>query len=136
MPIPRLVLRLGLPAMLAQAFNILYSVVDRIFVGHLPGSGSLAAACIRRYAAGRPGVAVQYALVDGLTAMGRTRSALPISFFRKGLYVLLVLVLPLFRPVEDLFWCAALSDLIGASVTAVVFLCAVRPQLAREMGRT
>lgn len=69
-PIPRLVLRLGLPAMLAQAFNILYSVVDRIFVGHLPGSGSLAAACIRRYAAGLPGVAVQYALVDGLTAMG------------------------------------------------------------------
>lgn len=79
---------------------------------------------------------MQYALVDGLTAMGRTRSALPISFFRKGLYVLLVLVLPLFRPVEDLFWCAALSDLIGASVTAVVFLCAVRPRLAREMGRT
>ena len=43
-PIPRLVLRLGLPAMLAQAFNILYSVVDRIFVGHLPGTGSLALA--------------------------------------------------------------------------------------------
>lgn len=95
----------------------------------------LAAACIRRYAAGLPGVAVQYALVDGLTAMGRTRSALPISFFRKGLYVLLVLVLPLLRPVEDLFWCAALSDLIGASVTAVVFLCVVRPRLAREMDR-
>ncbi len=95
----------------------------------------LAAACIRRYAAGLPGVAVQYALVDGLTAMGRTRSALPISFFRKGLYVLLVLVLPLLRPVEDLFWCAALSDLVGAAVTAVVFLCVVRPRLAREMAR-
>ena len=40
-PVWRLVLRLGLPAMLAQLFNILYSMVDRIFVGHIPGSGAL-----------------------------------------------------------------------------------------------
>lgn len=34
-PISKLVLRLGIPAMCAQFFNILYSIVDRAFVGHL-----------------------------------------------------------------------------------------------------
>ena len=45
-PVWRLVLRLGLPAMLAQLFNILYSMVDRIFVGHIAGSGALGLAGI------------------------------------------------------------------------------------------
>lgn len=39
-PVWRLVLLLGLLAMLAQLFYILYSMVDRIFVGHIPGSGA------------------------------------------------------------------------------------------------
>lgn len=38
-PIWWLVLGLGLPAMLAQFFNILYSIVDRIFVGHMADGG-------------------------------------------------------------------------------------------------
>lgn len=35
LPVRTLVFRLGIPAMAAQFFNILYSVVDRIFVGHM-----------------------------------------------------------------------------------------------------
>lgn len=66
----------------------------------------LAASCIRKYAVGLLGVAVQYAFVDGLTAMGQMRAALPISFFRKGLYVLCVLVLPHLRPIQNVFWSA------------------------------
>ncbi len=179
-PIPKLVLRLGLPAMLAQFFNILYSVVDRIFVGHITPHGTLAlaavgicapaltavtafatllciasqtipdtfaalftqddslvplaASCIRKYAVGLLGVAVQYAFVDGLTAMGQMRAALPISFFRKGLYVLCVLVLPHLRPIQDVFWSAAISDLVGACVTLLVFGLVIAPRLKREMA--
>ncbi len=43
-PISRLVIRLGVPAMLAQLFNILYSIADRIFVGNIEGVGELALA--------------------------------------------------------------------------------------------
>ena len=46
LPISRLVLRLGIPAMFAQFFNILYSIVDRAFVGHMPGCGEMALAGI------------------------------------------------------------------------------------------
>ena len=39
-----LVLRLAIPAMLAQFINVLYSIVDRIFIGNIPEIGSTALA--------------------------------------------------------------------------------------------
>lgn len=41
-PMWRNVLRMGLPMMLAQLINVLYSVVDRMYIGHMEGVGSLA----------------------------------------------------------------------------------------------
>lgn len=41
---PGLLLRLAVPTMLAQLINVLYSIVDRMFIGHIPGIGSLALA--------------------------------------------------------------------------------------------
>ncbi|WP_338215222.1 MATE family efflux transporter [Lacticaseibacillus salsurivasis] len=35
-----LVLKLAIPTMLAQFINVLYSVVDRMFIGHIPGIGT------------------------------------------------------------------------------------------------
>ena len=43
-PIPSLVLRLSVPFMFAQFVNVLYSIVDRIYIGNIPGSGSVALA--------------------------------------------------------------------------------------------
>jgi len=43
-PIPALILRLAIPTMLAQFVNVLYSIVDRMFIGHIPGIGDLALA--------------------------------------------------------------------------------------------
>ena len=45
-PVKNLVIKLGIPAMFAQFFNILYSIVDRIFVGRIPEAGDLALASI------------------------------------------------------------------------------------------
>ena len=42
--IPSLVLRLAIPAMIAQFVNILYSIIDRIYIGHIAGIGGLALA--------------------------------------------------------------------------------------------
>jgi len=41
---PGLLLRLAIPTMLAQLINVLYSIVDRMFIGHIAGIGSLALA--------------------------------------------------------------------------------------------
>ena len=43
-PIRPLVLRIAIPSMLAQFVSVLYSVVDRIYIGNIPEVGSLALA--------------------------------------------------------------------------------------------
>ena len=39
-PIGPLVLRIALPSMLAQFVSVLYSIVDRMYIGHIPGAVS------------------------------------------------------------------------------------------------
>ncbi len=41
-PVGKLLLRLALPTVLAQIINMLYSIVDRIFIGHIPEIGAAA----------------------------------------------------------------------------------------------
>lgn len=41
-PIPRLMVKLAIPAIIAQLINILYNIVDRIYIGHIPVIGDLA----------------------------------------------------------------------------------------------
>ena len=43
-PIGRLVLRLAIPSMLAQLVNVLYSIVDRMYIGNIPVIGDAALA--------------------------------------------------------------------------------------------
>ena len=91
----------------------------------------LASTCIRRYAAGLLGVAVQYAFVDGLTAMGQIKYAMPLSLFRKILYIGAVLLIPLFLPLDIVFWAETICDLGGAAVTLVVFIMIIKPNLKK-----
>ncbi len=41
-PIGKLLLKLAVPTVVAQLVNMLYNIVDRIYIGHMPGDGSLA----------------------------------------------------------------------------------------------
>lgn len=41
-PIGRLLFKLALPTIMAQLINMLYNVVDRIYIGHIDGEGALA----------------------------------------------------------------------------------------------
>lgn len=41
-PVGKLLFRLAVPTVIAQLVNMLYNIVDRIYIGHMPGEGSLA----------------------------------------------------------------------------------------------
>ena len=41
-PLGRLMVSMALPAVAAQVINVLYNIVDRIYIGHIPGYGELA----------------------------------------------------------------------------------------------
>ena len=41
-PVGRLLLKLALPTVAAQIINMLYNIVDRIYIGHIPKTGALA----------------------------------------------------------------------------------------------
>ena len=41
-PVGRLLFKLSVPAVVAQMITMLYNIVDRIYIGHMPGDGSLA----------------------------------------------------------------------------------------------
>ncbi len=41
-PVGKLLFKLSIPTVIAQLINMLYNIVDRIYIGHIPGEGSLA----------------------------------------------------------------------------------------------
>lgn len=41
-PVGKLLFKLAVPTVIAQLINMLYNIVDRIYIGHMPGDGNLA----------------------------------------------------------------------------------------------
>lgn len=41
-PVGKLLFRLAIPTVAAQIINMLYNIVDRIYIGHMPGEGDMA----------------------------------------------------------------------------------------------
>lgn len=41
-PVNKLILKLALPTVTAQIINMLYNIVDRIYIGHIPDIGAMA----------------------------------------------------------------------------------------------
>ncbi len=41
-PVNKLLWKLAVPTVIAQLVNMLYNIVDRIYIGHIPGEGALA----------------------------------------------------------------------------------------------
>lgn len=42
MPIPKLMVSLAIPSVIAQLINVLYNIVDRMYIGHIPDVGPVA----------------------------------------------------------------------------------------------
>lgn len=64
----------------------------------------------------------QYEFVDALTALGRTKTALALSLFRKSSYVLLTVMLPVFFTAKAVFYAEPIVDLVAACTASVTFL--------------
>ena len=41
-PLGKLIVSLAVPAVAAQLINVLYNIIDRIYIGHISGYGDLA----------------------------------------------------------------------------------------------
>lgn len=93
----------------------------------------LAASFIRKYTLGLFGIAIQYAIVDGLTAMGKIKYALPVSLFRKALYLLLIFALPCVTDLKNIFYAGAISDTLGSLLTVLVFFTVIKTKLRKEL---
>lgn len=91
---------------------------------------------LKRYTLGMLGIAVQLAYVDGLTAMGKIRFAFPMSIFRKCVYIMSLLVLPLLFSVDKIFFVGTVSDVIGASFTLILFYTVAAKSIKRELKKS
>lgn len=114
--------------LLTAATQLVPQAFARLFLSD-PAAIRLTAEFIRKYALGLLFVSIQFAFVDGFTAMGMVREAVPISLVRKSLYVLAVLVLPRIGPLENVFYASPFSDIAGAIFTLIVFFAVLKPGL-------
>ena len=71
----------------------------------------------------------QYVFVDGLTAMAKTKEALMLSVFRKGLYAAGCVVLPMLFTAEAAFYSETLADVLSAAITTTVYLLVINKHL-------
>lgn len=74
----------------------------------------------------------QYVFVDGLTALGRTKTALALSLFRKTSYVTLTLILPVVFTAKTVFYAEPIVDLTAAVITSITFLTVIGKHLRQR----
>lgn len=75
----------------------------------------------------------QYVFVDGFTALGRSKTALFLSVFRKGDYMLFTIILPIFFGARSAFYAQPLADGISAVMSSIAFLLVFRKHLEKRM---
>lgn len=67
-------------------------------------------------------LAVQYTVVDGFTGMGIAKVAVSLSMFRKLVYFLSMLFLPMVFGVEKVFFAEPISDIIACMTSTATYL--------------
>ena len=92
----------------------------------------MTARLIRIYTLGTIPLAIQYEIVDGFTGLGMVKIALPLSVFRKIVFFSCVFILPVFFPIENIFWCEAISDILPPIVSLTVYLLTIKRVIRRE----
>ena len=74
----------------------------------------------------------QYVIVDGLTALGMTKTSLSLSLIRKSVYFGATCVLPLFFAARTAFYAEPLADGLAAALSCTVFFFVYRKYLRGE----
>lgn len=88
----------------------------------VPRSVDLARQSIKAYTSGIIIMALQYASVDGLTALGKTKTSLFLSLTRKCCFVLMTLLLPVVFGARATFYAEAIADSLCGLLSASVFI--------------
>lgn len=88
---------------------------------------------IKTFTLGIIPLSLQYVFVDGLTALGRTKTALVLSILRKSSYVAFTILIPRLFTAKHAFYAEPVADIICACITSLVFLLVFSKHLkARE----
>lgn len=74
----------------------------------------------------------QYVFVDGLTALGRSKTALFLSLARKGDYMLFTILLPIFFGARSAFYAQPIADGIAAVMATAGFLLVFNKHLEKR----
>lgn len=91
---------------------------------------------IRVYTIGAIPLSFQYVLVDGLTALGRTKTALCLSLFRKIGYVILTLVFPAIMTAKAAFYAEPVMDVLSSLMSTVIYLLVIGKHLQKRENTT
>ncbi|MEG1366623.1 MAG: MATE family efflux transporter [Oscillospiraceae bacterium] len=67
-------------------------------------------------------MAIQYAVVDGFTAMGYARVAVSLSLFRKSIFMITTIVAPIFLGATGAFYSEPVADCCAGVVAGTTFL--------------
>ena len=118
----------GLMFLAAQLIPHLFA---RIFTQD-PEYIDMTARLIRIYTLGTIPLALQYGIVDGFTGMGMVKIALPLSVFRKVVFFACIFILPALFPIENIFWCEAISDIFPPLVSLTVYLLTIKRVIRRD----
>lgn len=121
----------GFCALMFLAAQMIPHLFARIFTQD-PEYIDMTARLIRIYTLGTIPLAIQYEIVDGFTGLGMVKIALPLSVFRKIVFFSCVFILPVFFPIENIFWCEAISDILPPIVSLTVYLLTIKRVIRRE----
>lgn len=98
-----------------------------------PVTSPIAIKAIRIFIIGVLPMAIQYALVDGITALSNVKISLALSMTRKSIYTVSLLILPLLFVAETTFYAQPVADILAATITTIVFL-KTYPDFMKENG--
>ncbi len=98
-----------------------------------PTTTPIAIKAIRIFILGIIPMAIQYALVDGITALSNVKISLALSMTRKTIYIFSLVVLPIVFTAESIFFAQPIADILAASITSLVFL-KTYPEFMRNNG--
>ena len=114
---------------LALIFTSLMFIVTRLFPNFFvsfftddPSLTSITSWGIKIFTMAIIPLSFQYCLVDGLTALGKIKTALTLSMMRKSIYVICTVAIPLFFTAKYVFFAQPIADFISSAISTIVFV--------------
>ena len=87
-----------------------------------PTTTPIAIKAIRIFILGIIPMAIQYALVDGITALSNVKISLALSMTRKTIYIFSLIMLPILFAAESIFFAQPIADILATTITSIVFI--------------